>query len=1614
MRRKNGYTLTEILVVILLLAVVGGIIIFKINPILNKNKEKAYDRYVTYVKSSAETFANLNLERVSELYENKSFTYITAGELIDQGFLDEKTTNPYTNQRIGRDELIKISLSTETGNLTVIYPAVEENKEVFLSSVVLSTNVDTSVDCMDGIGTYTLALSDETGKLILDKDTLINEYNLSCKLPDSFTKTAGNMNNEIGSSSQVGTYEINYYWISKSGTRGTGKRFLKVVPDTITVDYNVDLIEGERWPVNPWTNSTCVGKISTVDGKTVCSKEVLVGYNYNTLSVPSRKGYTFEGWYKEKQTDPDNPNTGIKIESNNKVVETKSHTLYAHWGRKTFDVTLNSDYKNVPAVDPGTTRINVKFNVVIDKIPNIPVRKYNVSFNLNDSRNSNGSTEGVSDYSASEAKWDFGGYYTNREPNKKYIDSEGNGTMPWEEEDVDTLYAEWSNGRITLPNASREGYQFLGWFTNKNAGEQRDNNYQYLETTELYAHWNPNKYKVTLDYNTNDGGSTHQNESVESFMQTFDAKFTDLFDASRNGYKFLGWFTDSGAQITKDTVATNEYGIINNNGITLHARWEKSTYTLSLDLNHQPDMTYDVLYDGSMQYVMQYDTDNNNNIAVPSVKGWTFLGWYTDNNVKVYNADGSYNREVNTFFDNSGKWHYLDSITLYAKWEQKVYSLNIDLNKYSEMSFDPSLSDGSTKYEYIMTFDSTSNNTIPVGVLDGWTFLGWYDSSNNLVYDTNGKYVESTSTEYFKNGKWNIESNLSLLAKWEQIPVTVTLQLNDADLDEKPSLSQNAYVFIYDEPITENIVIPTYPEGYEFQGWYDGDTQVFNSDGSINSGATSYFNGNKWIKNQNVTLQAKWNANGYNVSFNQSNSVNAGTRSVMATYNSALPSITVPEREYKITYNVNDSEGSTKSSSVSNTSKEWTFEGYYSDDNNQYYDENGETSIIYHESQDIELNARWSNGTIEDMPTPTRTGYTFDGWYTDTEYTTKVENGYTVTSDMELFARWIPNKYTITFDNNKATESGTTSLTVTFDEKIDNITIPSKVYIVTLDKNYDVYNRTETKEAKWTFKGYYTQANGSGTRYFDANGESNQSYTTASDITLYAYYEDGTITLPTYTRNDYIFNGWYDQETNNKAVETDTYESNKTLLLKWNSEEYNLTLNVNKPANMSSSISFTNTDYKMAMHTTTNNVVSVPQNVKGWTFLGWYDGDTQVFNEKGEYQTSATSYFDSEGNWIMKDNVSLNAHWIENVYVLSLKASESGTMNPEPTISINTYSLVYDNLGELTVSIPDYYEGYTFDGYYLGDEMIYDSSGIRVNNNSLYSSSGIVKKSSNTELVAHWTEKPNMLQLIIELIPGIEESPNLANSKYEMIKTSTTNNQVNVPSTVVGYTFLGWYDGEEKVYDSSGMYVTSSYFDEAGRWLKDTGARLTSKYVPVQSHIMLQEDELTTVSQNYYVALYKEEDPESVVIPEENGNNEFMGWYYGDTQVYDYLGNKNLNATQFFDTNGNWLYLTDVVLKAKWEKNPIKLTLDLNTEGLPSVPTVITMEYNMVLNSTNNNSINIPSEVEGYKFQGWYYGDTQVYDKNGNYNPSASTFFNSSGQWIKTSSVTLKAKWLAS
>lgn len=78
---------------------------------------------------------------------------------------------------------------------------------------------------------------------------------------------------------------------------------------------------------------------------------------------------------------------------------------------------------------------------------------------------------------------------------------------------------------------------------------------------------------------------------------------------------------------------------------------------------------------------------------------------------------------------------------------------------------------------------------------------------------------------------------------------------------------------------------------------------------------------------------------------------------------------------------------------------------------------------------------------VENLPVPTREGYTFNGWFTSANGGIQIteggehENPYTFTEDVTLYAQWTPNEYTVTLiEDVENAENTTTTETVSYDE----------------------------------------------------------------------------------------------------------------------------------------------------------------------------------------------------------------------------------------------------------------------------------------------------------------------------------------------------------------------------------------------------------------------------------------------------------------------------------------------------------------------------------------------------------------------------------------------------
>ena len=220
-------------------------------------------------------------------------------------------------------------------------------------------------------------------------------------------------------------------------------------------------------------------------------------------------------------------------------------------------------------------------------------------------------------------------------------------------------------------------------------------------------------------------------------------------------------------------------------------------------------------------------------------------------------------------------------------------------------------------------------------------------------------------------------------------------------------------------------------------------------------------------------------------------------------------------RKYRITFNGNG--GSNPAArEVSDTFKNWTKSGLGTLNGSTYYFGEGNGAI----------KANYTNNKIT-LPTPTRSGYKFAGWYKEAKCINKVGQGgtvYTVKSSATLYAKWIANEYTLTVNPNGGTWNGIATNSE-IKQKCDTTknlesAIPPIGYnVVFYDNDGSIIDTITTTK---TFIGW-TKTSGSGSitgnvyKYGAGNG------------TVIANYEDDAIILPTPTRDGYVFEGWYQE-----------------------------------------------------------------------------------------------------------------------------------------------------------------------------------------------------------------------------------------------------------------------------------------------------------------------------------------------------------------------------------------------------------------------------------------------------------------------------------------------------
>ena len=194
-------------------------------------------------------------------------------------------------------------------------------------------------------------------------------------------------------------------------------------------------------------------------------------------------------------------------------------------------------------------------------------------------------------------------------------------------------------------NVSRTGYECL-WYKDKDFSIPYNMNAAVTEDLDLYARW-VRRLQLTWDA---DGGKNSSGNSSGTYS-FYEGQAYSLPTVSMDGYRFMGWFTEDGKEITKQT------HLIEN--IHIKARWEKAQIQVKLNLDGGELQEY---YRKTDLYLNR--GDKLSYVPAPRKEGAAFLGWQTPDG-EIYSS--LYNLIVT------------DDMEIKAIWTENYVTVTFDL-----------------------------------------------------------------------------------------------------------------------------------------------------------------------------------------------------------------------------------------------------------------------------------------------------------------------------------------------------------------------------------------------------------------------------------------------------------------------------------------------------------------------------------------------------------------------------------------------------------------------------------------------------------------------------------------------------------------------------------------------------------------------------------------------------------------------------------------------------------------------------------------------------------------------------------------------------------------------
>ena len=803
----------------------------------------------------------------------------------------------------------------------------------------------------------------------------------------------------------------------------------------------------------------------------------------------------------------------------------------------------------------------------------------------------------------------------------------------------------------------------------------------------LNAQWTPWKHTVT--YNANAGNDASVKGIPTSQNKTANVDITLSSDVpTRNGYTFLGWNTQADGNGTAYATGATYTHDQDGGTVTLYAKWTPWKHVLHYNKNVPTSSTSQTVSNMPVDQTKTFGQLMTISNLVPTRKGYTFAGWYTQSN----GTGTKYDPGSNYAADQNG-----GTVNLYAKWTPWTYNIKYDQNVKSTSS-SKTVTDMPNAQTKTQEIDVTLSSMTPKR--NGYIFAGWSTSVNGSVeYKPGSRFTKDLDS----NG-----ASITLYAVWT--PWKHTIHYNSNIPTNAPTGTTTVSNMPGDQTKTfdEKLMIssnkPT-RKGYNFAGW-----------STSANGNVVYQPGAEYKNDQNggtVTLYAKWTAWKHTVTYDKNVPADSKKTDVK----------NMPGNQTKI-YDQNLTLQSNVPTRTGYTFVKWTTNkdgtGTAYQPGSQYSynrDSDGGTVTLYAVwtpwkytvRYDKNVPASSSSQTVSNMPAdqtkteevnltlssnkPSRNGYIFNGWQAQINgKAVDYQPGATLSYDPDvkgsvitLKAKWTAWKHTIHYDKNvPASSSSQTVANMPEDD--------TKTFDIT-----KTISSTKPSRNGYIFNGWNTQKDGKGTAY--ASGAAYKHDQNGGTVTLYAQWTpwkhtvtydknvDPSSSSQTVTnmpgnqtktfdeklmisstkpsRNGYIFNGWNTQKdgkgtayASGAEYKHDQNGNTVTLYAQWTAWKHTVHYNANGGDQNSVPTDQTKT-FDQAM------ILSDKKPTRhGYNFVRWNtkaDGTGTSYEVKGNYN------HDQNGG-----TVTLYAIWTPWVHTVHYDAN-GGDQNSVPNDQKKTY-----------------------------------------------------------------------------------------------------------------------------------------------------------------------------------------------------------------------------------------------------------------------------------------------------------------------------------------------------